>query len=148
MAKKQVNPRLIWTVTILLTLLFGGIGVLLLVNPKQFALHDDQLPYFRGLGASLCVGAVLLLVPRVAWVGALLLAVILLGLIGVSIYQGQMSQTVVPALFLVSVGTLAYIRRPRDSSLEPPKKEPFPVKAPNQPASPPAVASQGGPSVV
>jgi hypothetical protein len=93
--------------------------------------HEDQLPYLRGLGAALCVGAVLLLVPRVAWVGAMLLAVILVGLMGVWAYVGDWSQLVVPAMFLVSVASLAYIRRPRSPTPAPPKPEAVPVAPPS-----------------
>jgi hypothetical protein len=115
MAEKQVNLRLVWTVSVLLALLFGSIGVLLLVYPKQFIgqhFGEDSFPLVRLVGAVLCVGSILLLVPRTAWIGAVLLAVILLGIIGLALYQRQPYEAVVPALFLVSVGSLAYIRRP------------------------------------
>jgi hypothetical protein len=133
MAEKQVNARLVWTVSILLAVLFGGIGVLLLVYPKQSVgqhFGEDQLPLIRLVGAVLCVGSVLLLVPQTAWIGALLLACILLGVIGLSLYQRQPYEAAVPALFLVSVASLAYIRRPRRPTPEPPNQQALPVAPP------------------
>jgi hypothetical protein len=127
MAEKQVNARLVWTVSILLAVLFGGIGVLLLVYPKQSVgqhFGEDQLPLIRLVGAVLCVGSVLLLVPQTAWIGALLLACILLGVIGLSLYQRQPYEAAVPALFL------AYIRRPRRPTPEPPNQQALPVAPP------------------
>ena len=84
MAEKQVNPRLIWTASVVLALLSGAIGVLLLVKPQQMGgpnASEQQLVLLRALGAAFCVGAFLVLVPRVAWLGALLLAVLLVGVI-------------------------------------------------------------------
>jgi hypothetical protein len=132
MAEKQINPRMVWTVSILLALLFGSIGVLLLVYPKQFIgqhFGEDSFPIVRLVGAVLCVATILLLVPRTAWIGAVLLAVILLGIIGLALYQRQPYEAVVPALFLVSVGSLAYIRRPRRPIHEQPNQQASPVPA-------------------
>jgi hypothetical protein len=132
MAEKQINTRLIVTVSVLLALLFGAIGVMLLINPKQFVVpraDPEQITLFllRGLGAAFCVGAFLLLVPRVAWVGAVVLAVVLIGVICKWAIQGDVQQTIIPALFLVSLASLAYVRRPRTLTVEPPKNNAAPV---------------------
>jgi hypothetical protein len=115
MAEKIVNPRMIWTVSILLAGLFAAFGVWKVLYPDGLgapSAGDGSRLLARGLGAAFLLGAVLLLVPRLAWVGAAALAVILLGVIGVWLVQGAVSQTVIPALFVVSLVTLAYIRRP------------------------------------
>jgi hypothetical protein len=112
MAEKKVNPRVVWTVSILLALLFALNGVLLILRPQLFgnqrsgSTQTGEAP-FVGLGVAFCLGSVLLLVPRTAWIGASLLAVILVGVIGVWLFQGAAIQTVMPALFVVSLGTLA-----------------------------------------
>jgi hypothetical protein len=117
MAAKQVNPQVIWTVSILLALLFAGVGILLLLIPQA----ADQVPavdkatgllLIRAIAAVICVGAVLLLVPRLAWIGALLLGIILIGIIVVYATSGALLPTVIPILILISLGTLGYARRP------------------------------------
>ncbi len=112
MADKKVNPGLVWTVSIVIALLFGSLGILVILRPERFA--EDPMPdaVRIGLGAVFCLGAGLLLIPRVTWVGALLLATTLVGVSGVSAYHHQFQQTVIPLMFTVSLGTLAYIRRP------------------------------------
>ena len=128
MAAKQINPRLIWTVSILLALIFLAIGVVMVLKPEQTGsqpANAAQTPplVLKALGVALCLGAVLLLVPRVAWVGAVLLGLILIGVIGLWVFQGDGMQTLIPALLLISVGTLAYIRRPGRPSATPPRPE-------------------------
>jgi hypothetical protein len=130
---------LIWVVSVLLALLFGAVGAVLLVNPKQSVgqhVAEDYFVYLRGLGAALCVGAFLVLVPRVAWAGALLLALILAGVIGLLAFLGRYSETIIPALFLVSVTALAYIRRPRSPAPAPPKGESLTTSPPAPSRSP------------
>jgi hypothetical protein len=58
----------------------------------------------------------------VAWVGALLLAVLLVGVIAWSTFAGRYSETIIPGLFLVSATALAYIRRPPNPAAEAPKQ--------------------------
>jgi hypothetical protein len=143
MAEKQVSPRLIWTASFLLALMFGSLGVLLLGKPQQVAGpngSENQFLLLRALGAAFCVGAFLVLVPRVAWVGALLLAALLVGVIGWSTYVGRYTETIIPALFLVSVTALAYIRRPRSPAAEPPKQG----VAPTSLSAAPAGSTGGG----
>jgi hypothetical protein len=117
MAEKKVNPRVVWTVSILLAFLFTVNGVLLIVRPPQvgspLAGSTQPLhPLVLALGVAFCLGSVLLLVPRTAWIGASLLAVLLVGVIGVWLVQGAVIPTVMPALLVISLGSLAYIRRP------------------------------------
>jgi hypothetical protein len=148
MAEKQVNPRLIWTASVVLALLSGAIGVLLLVKPQQMGgpnASEQQLVLLRALGAAFCVGAFLVLVPRVAWLGALLLAVLLVGVIAWSIFGGRYSETIIPALFLVSATALAYIRRPRGPLTEAPKQAALPTNLPTEPAG---SAGGGNPAAV
>jgi hypothetical protein len=117
MAAKQVNPRVIWTVSILLALLFAVIGILLLLKPQA----ADQVPgvdkatgliVVRAIAAVIFLGAVLLLVPRLAWIGALLLGIILIGVTMAYAASGALLPTVIPILILISLGTLGYARRP------------------------------------
>jgi hypothetical protein len=150
MAEKKANPHVVWAVSILLALVFAGLGVLLFLKPQPLfnqSVNGRQLAdyYLTGLGVVFCSGAVLLLVPRLAWIGALLLAVVLSGIIGVSVVHGSMSQIVIPGLLVVSLVTLAYIRRPggvfstpkKDAAAEPPAAN----------ASPPAATGSGPPAV-
>jgi hypothetical protein len=117
MAEKKVSPRLVWTMSIILALLFALNGVLLIVRPAQFGSPlagstQSTDPIVLALGVAFCIGSLLLVVPRTAWIGASLLAVLLVGVIGVWLFQGATIQTVIPALFVVSLVTLAYVRRP------------------------------------
>jgi hypothetical protein len=139
MAAKQVNPRVIWTVSMLLALLFAVVGVLLLLKPQA----ADQVPgvdkatgllLVRAIAAVICLGAVLLLVPRLAWIGALLLGIILIGVIGAYATSGALLPTVIPILILISLGTLGYARRPGAVPAAAVKKdtvEPTPVTPPS-----------------
>jgi hypothetical protein len=113
MAAKQVNPRVIWTVSILLALLFAGVGILLLLKPQVPGVDKGTgLLLVRAIAVVVCLGAVLLLVPRLAWIGALLLGILLSGVIVAYAASGALLPTVIPILILISLGTLGYTRRP------------------------------------
>ncbi len=117
MAAKQVNPRVIWTVSILLALVFAVAGIVLLLKPQAVdpAPGADRVTWLlvvRVIAPVICVGAVLLLVPRLAWIGALLLGIILIAMIGSYIASGAWMPTVIPSLILISLGTLGFVRRP------------------------------------
>jgi hypothetical protein len=149
MAEKKVNPRVVWTVSIFLAVLFGGYGALLLVNGQvlsgQPGNHAQSPDYsLMALGIAFVVGAVLLLVPRVAWTGALLLGAALIGVIGVSLAQGNVVQAVIPALCVVSLGTLAYIRRPGGVFSTPASKAEQP-SPPTPTVPPPSAPTASGP---
>src|SRR5579862_3693197 len=122
-AKKPISPNIVWTVSILLAVLFGGFGVFKIVDPQLgTAPVQNPMPdlYRWLLGGAFCVGAVLLLVPRFAWIGALWLVLLLGGACVWFLSQGQLAGIVIPLLFIVSLGTLAYVRRPGSTALTPP----------------------------
>jgi hypothetical protein len=144
MAAKQANPKVIWTVSIVLALLFAILAILLLLRPQA----ADQFPgvdkvtwllVVRAIAAIVFLGAVLLLVPRLAWIGALLLGIILIAVTASYIASGEWMPTVIPILVLISLGTLGFIRRPGAVATAAVKKE----TVEPSPAIPP---SDSGPS--
>jgi uncharacterized membrane protein YphA (DoxX/SURF4 family) len=78
MAFSPTNPRIVWTVRILLALAFGAAGVAKLAGVPQMVQVFDAIGFgqwFRYLTAVVeIVGAVLLLVPAAGFFGGLLLA--------------------------------------------------------------------------
>jgi hypothetical protein len=134
MAAKQVNPRVIWTVSVLLALLFAAVGILLLLKPQAADPFPgvDKVTWLlvvRAIAAVIFLGAVLLLVPRLAWIGALLLGIVLIAVTGSYIASGAWMPTVIPILILISLSTLGYIRRP--GAVPPAGKQPDAVTPPS-----------------
>jgi hypothetical protein len=142
MAAKQADPRVIWTASIVLALLFAGFGAqLVLMEKPEDAVHIPSVDratgslLVRGIGFAMCLGAVLLLVPRLTWIGSVLLSAVLLGFVAIALTSGAPLQAAIPAMILISLGTLGYIRRPGGAHLNAVKKDPPPLGPPAPPPS-------------
>ena len=75
------------------------------------------LVYFLGLcpviGVVEVVGGILLLVRRVAWVGAVMLALLMVGAVTTTLRHEGAGAALMPALLLTSLTSLTYYRFPR-----------------------------------
>ena len=100
----------------LLALAFVSLGLVKLINPALLgALATWGYPEaFRvGIAVVEIGGGLLLLVPRVAWYGAGLLATLLAGAAVTHFWNGQGPQTVLSAVLFAPVALLGYVRHPR-----------------------------------
>ncbi len=114
---KKVHTILLWVVSSLLALLFLNASFGKLVS------HPNVLAMFRHygypdrfhsvVGIMELVGAVALLVPRVAAYGAVLLAVVMMGACGTHLKSGEMTRAAFTAVLVVLLGAIAYMRRRR-----------------------------------
>jgi hypothetical protein len=121
-AKKPVSPAILWTMSIVFAVLFGSYGLVLVFNPFGQSAPSSHLGegselYRLLVGAPLCVGAILLVLPRMAWIGATLLALTCAVEAGRNIYIGHAAAALIPALFIISLATLAWVRRPGSTSM-------------------------------
>jgi uncharacterized membrane protein YphA (DoxX/SURF4 family) len=87
---------------------------------RQFAAwgYPDWFRYV--VAVAELAGAALLLAPRVAWVGAAALAVVMVGAVWTHLAHNQTGEVAVPVLLLCSLLTLIYLRWPRGAN-PPPK---------------------------
>jgi uncharacterized membrane protein YphA (DoxX/SURF4 family) len=120
MAKGQSSPSAVRGGSALLAILFLLLGGLKLVGPR-FGL--DVSEQFSGYPSWVCpllggieiVAALILLVPRTAWVGAIVLLVVTAGYLWTSWQVGQPAQMLLPGLLFLSCGVLTYLRFPKRS---------------------------------
>jgi uncharacterized membrane protein YphA (DoxX/SURF4 family) len=127
MAKGKSNPAFIWVGSVLLSLMFLMAGGLKLIGPQlnpdvraqtadQFAKwgYPEWFLYF--VGAVEVVAGLSLLVPRVAWLGAGVLVVLMAGAIYTHLRFDLPELIIPPGLLLIACATLCYLRWPRASS--------------------------------
>jgi len=124
MAKGKRNPAFVWVGSILLGLIFLASGGMKLIGPQlspelgaqaagQFAKwgYPEWFLYF--VGAVEVVAALSLLVPRIAWLGAGALVVLMAGAIWTHWRFDPPASMVPPGLLLIASSTLCYLRWPR-----------------------------------
>jgi hypothetical protein len=120
MANGQSNPNAVRGGSVLLAILFLLLGGLKLVGSRLGLDVSDQ---FRGypdwvcplLGGIEVVAALILLVPRAAWMGAIMLLVVTAGYVWTSWQIGQPAQMLLPGLLFFACGVLTYLRFPKRS---------------------------------
>ena len=126
------RPRLIgsWIVAVLLCFVFVGAGTAKLAGSsmmiEEFRSFDYPLWFMDVTGALEVIGAVLVLVPGTARVGAALLACIMLGALATHLTHGQFAKVGPPIVLLaLALGFLElrggfraplYVRTPRSTA--------------------------------
>lgn len=114
---KTLKRVLLWAFSILMTLLFLNASVGKLVS------HPNVLAMFRRygypdnfhllIGALEFMGAVAILIPRLASYGAGLLAIVMVGACGTHLKSGEMSRAAFTAVLVILLGVIAYARHRR-----------------------------------
>jgi uncharacterized membrane protein YphA (DoxX/SURF4 family) len=111
-----VRAVVVWVLSVLVAALFAFAGAAKFFVPEMAAkFHEWGYPdwFHYVVGAAELGGAVLLLVPRAAWIGAAVLALIMAGAVWTLVTHNQAEQVPVPAVTLVVLLVLVYLRRPR-----------------------------------
>jgi uncharacterized membrane protein YphA (DoxX/SURF4 family) len=117
MTSAKFKAGAVWALSGLLALMYVSSGAMKFVNPEaaqKFAAWGYP-DWFRVLVAVVEIaGGVLLLVPRVAWLAAGALAVVMVGA-AVTHFRtaGEEAQAAVPLVFLAALLLVGYARRPR-----------------------------------
>jgi len=105
----------LWGVSVVLAMIFVGVGVTKLVATDLFEAHFARwgLPLWLVWlsGALETTGAVLVLVPRMAAIGGGLLALSAAGAMVVHLVHGELLLGIFPAVLTATAATLAYCRR-------------------------------------
>jgi putative oxidoreductase len=112
-----VKTVALWALSILCASLFLFAGVDKFVHFENYVNMFAEMGYAQWfvvvIGVLEMTGAFLLLVPRVAWVGAGLLAVIMVGAVVTVLRAGKGLEAIVPAVVFVILVLIAYARWPR-----------------------------------
>ena len=116
-ARTTLGRATIWVLVVVELVGMGAAGLLKFVNPELWTglfLGWGYPAWFTFVvGAAEVFGVLLLLVPRLAGYGAVLLMVIMLGALGtVLTHPGQMGPTT-PAVHLVVLAVILWARWPR-----------------------------------
>jgi putative oxidoreductase len=113
----MVRPVVLWVATILFGLMFlfaGTMKFLLPDIPEKFAAFGYPPGFHYVVGALEILGGLLLFVPRAAFYGAVVLAVIMAGAVYTHVVPDQNpTAALFPLTFLVGLVVLALARRPR-----------------------------------
>lgn len=123
MMQKRSGSGAVLGVTILLGLAFSWIGFAKIINwgdpQEQFKTFGYPDWFCTVVGAAELIGGVLLLAslfyPRAGWLGASLLAVIMVGAVVTLLRAHQLVGAAFPALLFISLSSLAYYRFPRQA---------------------------------
>jgi len=106
----------LWILTGLLGALYLFAGGTKLMGMQMHVEHFAQWGYpqwFRlFVGAWEVTSAVLLLIPRVSFYGAVLLVLAMIGAAYTELFRGQPVMAITPAILLALVSVIAYLRRP------------------------------------
>lgn len=102
-----------WTLQILLALLFAVQGLVKLMGSSNWIARFNRWGYphhfYPGVGAAELAGAVLLLTPKSAKFGALLLSVVMIGAAGTHLLHHE-PQVMTTLVLLALLGTVFYLR--------------------------------------
>jgi hypothetical protein len=126
----KVRAVAVWAATGLVAAGAVLVGVLVLLDPRgDFARKFPDWPWLRHVvGVSAVAGAVLLFVPRLGWLGATLLAVLVAGDLFAHATHNETDQLPVLGVLLAALLCLAYLRRPRRAPSPPVKAQQGPAK--------------------
>jgi len=106
----------LWILTGLLSALYLFAGGTKLMGLQMHVEHFAQWgypPWFRlFVGAWEVTSAVLLLIPRASFYGAVLLVVAMIGAVYTELFRGQPAMAITPAILLALASLIAYLRRP------------------------------------
>lgn len=113
----MVRPIVLWAASILFGLLFllaGATKFLLAEVPEKFAAWGYPQGFHIVVGVLEILGGLMLFLPRTAFYGAVVLAVIMAGAVYTHAVPDQNPAAAVwPLAFLVALVVLALARRPR-----------------------------------
>jgi len=106
----------IWLPTVVLGLLFIMQGVMKLQPGSPWIGMFERFGYPAGsrllIGAAELAGGIALFVPAVAGLGALVLAVVMLGAAATHLVMGETINTGFTLVLAITLGALAWVRRP------------------------------------
>lgn len=121
MSIKKFQTVLLCIASILLAALFVNASLGKLVSHpnvlamfKRYGYPDN---FHLAVGVIEVVGAVALLIPRVAAYGAGLLAVVMIGACGTHLKNGEMSRAAFTAVLLLVLSAITYVRHRRKQRL-------------------------------
>ena len=118
MAEVRGGSVAVWTASLILAGIFVLVGVNTLINPATQQLFSTwgYYDWVRQVVGVLEIGAgVMLLVRQVAWIGAVTLALIMIGGIVTFLRYNSLIHAAIPGLLLISLTSLAYHRFPRST---------------------------------
>jgi uncharacterized membrane protein YphA (DoxX/SURF4 family) len=102
-----------WILQVLLALLFAVQGLVKLMGSPSWIARFNRWGYpqyfYLVVGAAELAGAVLLLIPKLAKFGVLLLAVVMIGAAGTHVLHHE-PQVITTLVLLALLGTLFYLR--------------------------------------
>jgi putative oxidoreductase len=105
-----------WALSVLLALAFLAAGVSKLAGAQMMVdgfRHWGYADWFRYLiGACEVGGAVLLLMPRTAWLGAAGLCVIMIGAVVTHLTHSENAEALIPLAMFVLLAAVGYLRCP------------------------------------
>ncbi|MBW2454393.1 MAG: DoxX family protein [Deltaproteobacteria bacterium] len=105
----------LWAVTVVLAMIFVGVGVTKLAATDLFEAHFARwgLPLWLIWlsGAIEATGGLVVLVPSMATVGAGLLALSAAGAVVIHVTHGELLPSLFPALLATTASVVAYLRR-------------------------------------
>lgn len=114
-ARRKPLAVALWTITVLLTFFFTMMGMPKLLGQggwsARFAAWGYP-PWFVGfIGVAELGGAIMLLIPRLATLGGMLLALIMLGAVGTHLLHGETARVLVPLVVFAILTVIAWARR-------------------------------------
>jgi putative oxidoreductase len=114
-ASAAVEKMIVWTVSVVLAAFFLIVGVSKLPGPSGTTgglnpWSNATLLYLIARTVEIA-GALMLLIPRCAWLGAVGLAAVMAGIVGNHLAHCDPAAAVVPLLLLALLGVIAHARR-------------------------------------
>lgn len=108
---------ILWIISVLLAAFFLIVGALKLSNPSATTgslsrWSNPTLLYLLARAVEIA-GAVTLLIPRWAWLGAVGLAALMAGIVAKHLVHNESTAAIIPSLLLALLGIIAYARWPR-----------------------------------
>jgi uncharacterized membrane protein YphA (DoxX/SURF4 family) len=112
-----VKTIVVWALSVLCASVFLFAGSIKFVHFEDFTKQFAEMGYAQWfvvvIGVLEISGAFVLLVPRVAWIGAGLLAVIMIGAVISLLRIDKSLDAIAPAVIFLFLGLIAYARWPR-----------------------------------
>jgi uncharacterized membrane protein YphA (DoxX/SURF4 family) len=106
----------VWILSILTAVLLVAAGLAKILGQGGWAARFDRWGYPAGfvvvIGVVEVVGALMLLIPRVAAPGATILAVVMLGAAGTHLVHGETPRIAVTLVLCAVFVAIAWLRRP------------------------------------
>ncbi len=117
MAEKKTNPAAVWATTLFLAAVFLLAGWTMVTGNAAWDRYQVHYAdwFLKTVGIIAIASALLLLIPKTAWIGASMLAVLMVGALVTELLHGQPMTAVFWGLFLISLSALAYYRFPRQT---------------------------------